>query len=344
MSKDTPFDQLSRVSAAFQESSILAAAAELDLFTAILEHENRISVQELAEILQTDIRGTSVLLDALTATEYLEKSGIDSSAAYSVTTDFAKLLDSRNPATFIPMLRHMSCVQRCWTRIADTVKTGTRFDIPPSILGAEEDRASFIWAMNSIAGALVRPVLDTLWQAKLLTFNKFIDIGGASGTYAAAFLRTLPRSEGTIVDLPVGIAAARQRFTASEFEHRIQLVEADFFRDEFPTGFDFAWVSAVIHQFDRSGSRELYKKAFRSLRSGGKIAVRDFMMNAARTAPKDGAFFGINMLVETQTGRVYTFEEVKSDLESAGFTNVKLAVSDETMSAIAAAEKPQAGR
>jgi hypothetical protein len=342
MIANTSFDHLRWISTAYQESCILVAAAELDLFTAILEHENRLSAQELVAIRKTDIRGTIVLLDALAASEYLLKwrNMPDSEAMYSVAEKFRELLDSRNPSTFIPMIRHMANVQRSWTHLARTVKAGTPFETPPSILGEEQDRVSFIGAMNSIARTLVEPTIELLKKAGLLTFDKFIDIGGASGTYTWAFLQALPRSEGTIFDLPVGIEAARKRFTGSMFEHRVRLIEGNFYRDEFPTGFDFAWISAIIHQFDRAESRELYKKAFQSLRSGGTAAVRDFMMNADRTAPKDGAFFGINMLVETPTGMVYTFDEVKSDLESAGFTNVELAVPAETMSAIVVAEKP----
>jgi hypothetical protein len=342
MNIESSFNRLCQVSTAFQESCVLAAAAELDLFTVILEHDNQLSTQELSAICKTDLRGMSVLLDALSATDYLcKKNGhSDSDAVYSVAEEFRTLLDRRDPATFIPMIRHMSCVQRSWTELARTVKNGTPFEIPPSILGADEDHVSFIWAMNSIAQTLVEPTIVSLRKTGLLDFNRFIDIGGASGTYSLAFLQALPNSRGTIFDLPVGIAAARQRFTGTEYENRICLVEGNFDYDELPNGFDFAWISAIIHQFDRKTSRELYKKTFRSLHSGGKVAVRDFMMNTERTAPKDGAFFGISMLVETQTGRVYTFDEVKEDLESAGFTEVKFAVPAETMSAVVTAKKP----
>ncbi|MDR3196649.1 MAG: hypothetical protein LBU34_02165 [Planctomycetaceae bacterium] len=342
MNIESPFARLCRVSTAFQESCLLAAAAEFDVFTIILEHDNRLSAQELSTICETDLRGTTVLLDALTATEYLYKKRISSGSepVYSVAEEFQTLLDRRNSGTFIPMIRHMSCVQRSWTELARTIKNGTPFETPPSILGADEDNVSFIWAMNSIAQRLVEPTVLSLQKAGLLKFNQFIDIGGASGTYTIAFLEALPESRGTIFDLPVGIAAARQRFTGTKYENRIQLVEGDFDRDELPNGFDFAWISAIIHQFGRSESRKLYEKVFRSLYSGGKVAIRDFMMNAERTAPKDGAFFDVSMLVETKTGRVYTFDEVKTDLESVGFTEVQFAVPAETMSAVVTAKKP----
>jgi hypothetical protein len=331
-----PFDQLRQVTAAYQESSLLAAAAELDIFTELLKQGNKLSAEKLAESLAADQRGTAVLLDALAATGYLVKTD----NVYSVADEYAELLDSRTAATYIPMIRHLANVQRGWVQLAASVKTGKQADVPPSILGEAEDQKSFIWAMNSVARTLAEPSVESLRQAGLLSFKKLLDIGGASGTYTEAFLKALPNLEAAIFDLPAGIAAARKRFTGSVYEHRVQLVEGDIFKNDFPTGFDFAWISAIIHQFDRDGSRLLYGKTLQSLNPGGKIAVRDFIMSADRTSPRDGTLFGINMLVETPHGMVYTFEEVKEDLESVGFADARLAVPDETMSAVVVAVKP----
>jgi SAM-dependent methyltransferase len=336
------YDKLEHVSRAFQESCLLAAGAELDLFTLILEGGNQVSASEISLKCGTDLRSTIILLDALVASEYLIKQHDEYAveANYSVADGFCELLDNRSANTFIPMIRHMSCVQRAWGQLAKTVKTGTPPTVPPSILGAEQDRLSFILAMNSIARQLTEMNVDVLRKAGLLNFKKFIDIGGASGTYAVAFLRALPESEGTIFDLPVGIAAAKERFAGTEFENRIKLVEGDIKQNNFPEGFDFAWLSAIIHQFDHATNSLLYQKTFNALKSGGQIAIRDMVMNSDKTSPKAGAFFAINMLVETDAGAVYTFDEIKSGLKKAGFNNIKFTAQTDTMSSIITAKKP----
>lgn len=326
-------DQMSR---RFQESCLLQAAAELDIFTVLLQHGNRLSAEELTAAMQMDRRAAEMLSDALAAAGFLEKK----EQHYSVPATYTELLDSRSPATFVPMLRHMANVQRAWSQLAKTVKTGLPPQTKPSILGAEEDRRSFIWAMNSVAQALAEPVVESLRQAGLLTFRKMIDIGGASGTYTQAFLKAVPELSSVIFDLPVGIEAAKKRFLGSEYESRVQFAEGDIFLNELPAGFDFAWISAVIHQFNRDASRLLYKKTFSALQSGGQIAVRDFVMQPDRTAPQAGTLFGINMLVETASGMVYTWDEIREDLESAGFNDIRLAVPSATMSAVVAASKP----
>ncbi len=336
-----PFDRLRGAMSSYQESAVLAAAGELDLFTVIIERKNALDLDGIVKVLESDRRGTAVLLDMLAALGYLEK---NSDEIYSVPVEFLGLLDSRTPETFVPMIRHLACVQRAWVRLTWAVKDGTPPEVSPSIRGAEKDYDSFIMAMNSIARKLAPESIEALKQAGVLDFGnenvRFLDIGGASGTYTQAFLDAMPNWCGAVFDLPPGIAQARNRFACSAYEKRVELFEGNFYLDDFPTGFDFAWISAIIHQHGRKESRELYKKTFAALNSGGTVAVRDFIMDAARTKPVAGAFFGVNMLVETKTGMVYTFQEVEEDLKAAGFIDVRYAVPAETMSAIVTAKKP----
>ena len=335
------FDRIRIVGSAFQESSILIATAELDLGTKIIEQSNSVMATDLAESLNLDLRALTVLLDALAGLGYFSKS---TDCRYSVAEPFIELLDSRHPATFVPMLRHMGNCQRSWSQLAWIVTSGMPAQKPESILGPETDNVSFILAMNSLGQHIAGQMVEDLKKSHVLNFAKenirFIDIGGASGTYTLAFLETLTQAEGTIFDLPIAVREARRRFAGTPLESRVSFAEGNFYHDEFPDGFDFAWISAIIHQHGRAESQNLYGKTFRALNPGGRIAVRDFVMNPDRTSPSQGTLFGINMLVNTQNGRVYTFDEIYADLESAGFVNVRLAVPAETMSAIVVAEKP----
>ena len=47
-----------------------------------------------------------------------------------------------------------------------------------------------------------------------------------------------------------------------------------------------------------------------------------------------------DMFVNTQSGMVYTYREIKEDLESAGLTNVTHAVDVPSMAAVVTAKKP----
>lgn len=63
-------------------------------------------------------------------------------------------------------------------------------------------------------------------------------------------------------------------------------------------------------------------------------------MDTSRTKPPAGALFALNMLVNTPAGDTYTFDEVKHDLETAGFVKVRLMRSGMKMDCLVEAGKP----
>jgi RNA-binding protein YhbY len=63
-------------------------------------------------------------------------------------------------------------------------------------------------------------------------------------------------------------------------------------------------------------------------------------MSSDHTRPTSGALFAVNMLVGTAGGRTYSFEEIKSALESAGFIKVNLIQPDERMTGLVEGFKP----
>ena len=117
------------------------------------------------------------------------------------------------------------------------------------------------------------------------------------------------------------------------------LAAGDFYRDELPGGVDFAWVSASIHQHAREHSRELFARVRKALVPGGQIAIRDIVMQPDRTRPVAGALFAINMLVNTDTGGTFTFQEIAEDLLAAGFVAPQLRLEGDQMDSVVTAER-----
>ena len=62
-------------------------------------------------------------------------------------------------------------------------------------------------------------------------------------------------------------------------------------------------------------------------------------MDTTRTKPAMGALFALNMLVSTPAGDTYTFDEVKSSLEMAGFEKVEMLMTGQKMDCLIAARK-----
>ena len=153
-------------------------------------------------------------------------------------------------------------------------------------------------------------------------------------------MRKYPDVQATLFDLPDAVDAARKRIEAAGMSERVTLVAGDFYQDELPSGADFAWVSAIIHQNDRDQNRALFANVARALAPGGRVAVRDIVMYSDRTAPPMGALFAVNMLVNTEAGGTFTLEEITEDLQSAGFTNIDLIHPTQDMNTVVTATKP----
>jgi len=146
--------------------------------------------------------------------------------------------------------------------------------------------------------------------------------------------------KATLFDLPDVIEMARARLQEEGLLHRVTLVGGSYAMQELPGGHDLALLSAIIHSNSPEENLDLYRKVFRALKPGGRILIRDHVMNEDRTCPRAGALFAVNMLVGTSGGGTYTYGEIESGLAQAGFGKIRLLKQGENMDALVEAWKP----
>ncbi len=88
---------------------------------------------------------------------------------------------------------------------------------------------------------------------------------------------------------------------------------------DFGGGFHLAILGHILHSEGERRSRPLLRKTFAALAPGGTIAVAEFLVDADRSGPPMGVIFGLNMLLNTEEGDTFSFEEIASWLADAGF-------------------------
>jgi hypothetical protein len=318
------------MTAGYMSACVIGAATELDLFTAL--GDRSMSAEELADKLRCDRRAITIVLDAVASLGLLDKQD----ALYSVPAELRPLLIEGSPQTLLPGIRHRMNVLRAWAQLARVAKAGGPLPEEASIRGPEADRAAFVAAMHTYSRPVAEGLVARLGPPR---FEHLLDVGGASGTWTLAFLRAVPGARATVFDLPDAVSQARERIAGTEFADRIDLVAGDFFEDDLPPGADFAWISAIVHQFPRERNRQLFAKVHAALQPGGTVAVRDIVMEPCRTRPREGALFAVNMLVNTESGGTFTFDELADDLRAAGFVDPQLAVPADDMNAVVSARK-----
>lgn len=313
----------------YMAPAVLVAAAELELFDVL---DGARTSGEVAAALDCDARGMATLLDALTSLGLLVKT----EGRYERAEGVGSLLCSDSPTSILAGVQHQGTCLRRWSLLGEAVKGGTPVERRASVRGAEGDHAAFIQAMDDFNRATADEVVGRLPE---IGCRHILDVGGAKGTWTFALLKRYPQARATIFDLPAVAAMARERLRTSEFRDRIEVAAGDFLADPLPTGADVAWVSAIIHQHGRAENRALFARLHAALASEATLMIRDIVMDATRTTPQRGALFAINMLVATEHGGTFTLDEIREDLESAGFVDVGLAVADEGMNAVVLGRK-----
>jgi len=313
------------------ECKIFHTAAELNLFT--LLEQTPMSAGEVAAKISGNARALAVLLDALTAMGLLEKRG----QLYRCENEISRMLSERSQETILPMVLHMASLWKRWSRLTDIAKGGGVTDDEFNFVRDTEELRAFIGAMHSIGAPMAQRIAEAVSPG---TSRSLLDVGGGSGTYTIAFLRAVPNLRATLFDLPEVIEMARERLRKEDLLDRVSLVAGSYYLQEFPEGHDLALISAIIHSNSLEENLELYRKVFRALKPGGRILIRDHVMNPDRSWPRDGAVFAINMLVGTAGGGTYTFEEIEAGLRQAGFGRIRLLKQGEHMDAVVEAFRP----
>jgi len=121
---------------------------------------------------------------------------------------------------------------------------------------------------------------------------------------------------------------------------RLTIAAGDFFEADFGSEHRIATVGHILHSEGPERSRRLIKKIFDALAPGGTIAIQEFVPNDERTGPPNALIFAVNMLVNTEAGDAFTFQEMSGWLREAGFKNPRT-LEVPSVSPLILADKPK---
>jgi cyclopropane fatty-acyl-phospholipid synthase-like methyltransferase len=309
-------EKLDDLSGDFQVCRILLTAAELDLFTKLKKEPQ--SLDELCLQENWNKRALRMILDALVSIRFISKT---SDGFYGADKQIAAMLGQGGENSILPLVLHRGRMWRTWSHLTEIVQTGENPNFknwkPPSTAELE----AFIGAMH-IEG---RKVAEDIVKSVDLRFsNHLLDLGGGSGTYTLAFLKAAHHMTATLFDKPHVVNLAKKYISESGYSDRVRFVAGDYTTDELPAGHDLVLISAIIHAHARGLNQDLFLRTYESLEPGGMILIRDYFMDDSRISPSEGAIFAVNLLASTRSGESYTLEEVRHDLEGAGFKNVHM--------------------
>jgi SAM-dependent methyltransferase len=305
------FDELLGKARAYQESRTLLTAIELDLFTAVGDGAN---AEEVAARLNASIRGTRMLLDAVVAIGGLTKS----EGIYRNTPETARYLVAGSREYAQPGLMHSVNLWHTWSSLTQAVRSGSSVIEPGVERRDERWTENFIAAMHRNGSAMARAAVDHL---DLTGIRTMLDIGGGSGAYSIAFAQANPALSATVFDLPHVLPLADRYIRESGLSDRIHTSAGDLRTSRFKDAgeFDLVLLSNICHMLDEAENRDLLRRCYAATVPGGRVIIRDFVIDEDRTSPKQAAMFALNMLVGTRGGSSYSESEYRAWLVDAGY-------------------------
>lgn len=276
-------------------------------------------------------RGSAILLDALAVMGLLRKS----KGKYYNTPLSSQFLVPGASSYLGDSIKHNKGLWKLWTDLDEAVATGRGVR---EQLGqrSEAETVNFILAMENTARRRAKQVLKLVAVSDV---RRMLDVGGGPATYPIVFAAKNENLHATVLDLRIPLNVAREKVKEAGLQKRIKLVEGDYFRVEFGTGYDLVLISNILHSMSPGRARLVVGKSFNALVPGGRIVIHDFLPNEERTGPEWPILFAVNMLVATESGNTYTYDEICAWLRSAGFQEMRR-FKVEDSSALVIAKKP----
>jgi SAM-dependent methyltransferase len=277
------------------------------------------TVEQVRAANGASVRGLAAVMNALVGLDFLAK---DEQGVYSLTAESAAFLVSTKPGFQGGFIKHTSeQLLPKYLNLNEIVVQGK----PAVAVNQEKAGSEFfeqfvvdIFPMSYPSAQLLGRTLDFDAAGAPV---KVLDLAAGSGVWGIALAQSSEHVRVTAVDWPEVLPVTRKTVGRFNLSERFSFVEGDLLVADFGKGHNVATLGHILHSEGEERGRKLLAKAFAALAPGGTIAIAEFLVDEDRRGPVGGLFFAVNMLVNTDNGNTYSFEEISSWLTEAGFVN-----------------------
>jgi len=303
----------------------LTVADELDVFDCL--GKAPATAAELAEARNFDLRGAEILLSMLASLGLL----VSHLGRYQLTEASRNFLLKSSPFYWGGVFARQRQTNPVHAAIRGAVVRKERYIVGQSAaqppvemwesgeLDLESARgiAAFMHSHSLAAATGMAQRLDLDGVSSLL------DVGGGSGCFAITLAQRNPKLHCTVMDLPAMCEVAQGYIAAAGMAGRVGVHPANMFRDSWPRGHDALLFSNIFHDWGPETNEKLAAAAYAVLPPGGSILAHEMLLDDTGDSPRTTAAFSTLMLANTR-GRQFTFLQLKSLFEGAGFVDVSV--------------------
>ncbi|XP_037095624.1 probable bifunctional dTTP/UTP pyrophosphatase/methyltransferase protein isoform X1 [Syngnathus acus] len=284
----------------FKASKALFTASKLGVFD-LLQRRPAMDAVQVAQELQTSVKGTEHLLEACLSLKLLKSTNCKT-PSYENTELSKRFLLSDAPSSLLGHLAH--CNDTVWplfSHLESAVKEGVRQHhrafcsksddlFQDSIYRSQEVRLRFMKAMHSIAQVTGKAVATAF---DLSAFKSACDLGGCTGAMALEFAKAHPGMSVTVFDLPT-VVEMSPRFLPPCTKEKVTFVAGDFFKDALPKA-DLYILSRILHDWSDDKVNLLLSKIADACTPGCGLLLSEIFLDEGRTGPSRGLLQALSM-------------------------------------------------
>jgi hypothetical protein len=295
------------------KSSAIISAGRLGLFEALAM--GPLSVEQLAEKIESSVKGTATLADFLITLGYLEKQG----ALLANTASTQRWFTSLGQVDYTPGLLWTHEAWPMMGGLAEAVRSGhpekTLWDVMVKHSHLGELFSSYMAAFASDLGPdLLKHIPVSSAQHRLL------DLGGSHGLHSMRFCQRYPQLSAVIIDLPSALTDTEATIAQEQLAERICLVPGDLQVIDWGREYDLVFYLSVAHNHTAEENCLVIERIGKALGRGGLLVIHEYLAEAPLDALD--AAFRLTLLVETGT-QTYPYADYCHWLARAGFASIE---------------------
>lgn len=299
------------------QAPALSVALELHIFESLKEPAD---VETLRARTGYAERGLAALLGMLKSLGFLDRHD----GTYQLNALSRAYLLKESPFYWGPFFRRVSQNLPAHKTLLENVRDDK----------SSEARAAENWASGQIDAEMAKTVTDFMHchsiasavglaqSCDFSSVKRLLDVGGGSGCYATSLAAAHPGMTATVMDLAPVCDIAKDYIERAGMSARVTTRPLDMFREAWPKGYDAHFFANIFHDWSFETCAALAASSFASLEPGGRIHLQEVLLDDSGDGPLMATAFSVLMCLGTK-GQQFTFSQLRSILEKAGFTDIQ---------------------
>jgi SAM-dependent methyltransferase len=152
---------------------------------------------------------------------------------------------------------------------------------------------------------------------------RVLDVGAGAAPWSLAIAACDPACRVCAVDLAAVLPTTRRAVAEAGYASQFDYLGGDLFSVDWgDSAYDLVIAGNICHLFGEAANRHLLSLVFGALRPGGKLALVDALPDEQMNGPRPVALYALDLMLRTETGRVYPFSTYAGWLRAAGYESV----------------------